>query len=39
LVYTETFETRSEATERDKEIKGWRREKKDSLINHSSLNK
>src|SRR3989344_3785289 len=33
ILHTEQFETRSEAQKREKEIKGWRREKKLSLIN------
>ncbi|RJQ37010.1 GIY-YIG nuclease family protein [Candidatus Microgenomates bacterium] len=33
LVYWEKFETRIEAARREKEIKGWRREKKEILIN------
>ena len=32
LVYKETFDTRAEALKREKEIKGWRREKKEGLI-------
>ena len=32
LVYWEKFETREEAAKREKEIKGWRREKKEELI-------
>jgi putative endonuclease len=36
LVYTEKFETRFEAAKREKEIKGWRREKKENLINTQS---
>jgi len=32
LVYWEKFETRIEAAKREKEIKGWRREKKKTLI-------
>ncbi|MBI2588396.1 GIY-YIG nuclease family protein [Candidatus Berkelbacteria bacterium] len=32
LVYSEDFKTRKEAAKREKEIKGWRREKKESLI-------
>jgi putative endonuclease len=33
LVYLEKFHTREEAAKREKEIKGWRREKKEKLIN------
>ena len=33
LVYYEKFMTRIEAARREKEIKGWRREKKTQLIN------
>ncbi len=32
LLYQEKFETRVEAAKREKEIKGWRREKKEILI-------
>ena len=32
VVYTETFETLVEARRREKQIKGWRREKKENLI-------
>jgi len=32
LVYREIFKTRKEAAKREKEIKGWRREKKEKLI-------
>lgn len=32
LVYWEEFETRKEAAKKEKEIKGWRREKKEELI-------
>ncbi|MBI2034682.1 MAG: GIY-YIG nuclease family protein [Candidatus Levybacteria bacterium] len=32
LVYSEEFKTRKEAAAREKEIKGWRREKKFALI-------
>ncbi|MBI2263537.1 GIY-YIG nuclease family protein [Candidatus Berkelbacteria bacterium] len=32
LDYSEDFKTRKEAAKREKEIKGWRREKKESLI-------
>jgi putative endonuclease len=32
LVYSETFKTLIEARRREKEIKGWRREKKLNLI-------
>ena len=33
LVYWEMFDTRIEAAKREREIKGWRREKKINLIN------
>ena len=33
LVYSEVFKNLSEALKREKEIKGWRREKKIMLIN------
>ncbi len=33
LVYKETFSTLLEARRREKQIKGWRREKKENLIN------
>ncbi len=33
LEYYEKFDTRKEAAKREKEIKGWRKEKKDKLIN------
>ena len=32
LVYWERFETKEDAARREKEIKGWRREKKKRLI-------
>lgn len=32
LVYKQKFETRIDAAKREKEIKGWRREKKELLI-------
>lgn len=32
LVYKEQFNTRKEAAKREKEIKGWRRDKKEKLI-------
>ncbi|OGD02024.1 hypothetical protein A2576_02100 [Candidatus Amesbacteria bacterium RIFOXYD1_FULL_47_9] len=32
LVYSETFQTLIEARRREKQIKGWRREKKENLI-------
>lgn len=35
LVYSEWFNTRVGAAKREKEIKGWRREKKEKLINSS----
>ena len=33
MVYVENFDTRAEAAKKEKEIKGWRREKKKDLIN------
>ena len=33
LVYKEGFSTRIEAAKREKEIKGWRRSKKEQLFN------
>lgn len=32
LVYTETFDSLTKARRREKQIKGWRREKKENLI-------
>lgn len=32
LVYTEVFETRAEAMQREKQLKGWSRAKKEALI-------
>ena len=37
LVYWEKFKTKKEAARREKEIKGWRREKKEKLIHKNSL--
>lgn len=37
LVYVKGFETREEVARREKEIKGWRREKKEDLIVKESL--
>ncbi len=37
LVYEEEFETVLEARKREKQIKGWRREKKDNLIRFAKL--
>lgn len=34
LVYSETFSTLLEARRREKQIKGWRREKKENLIKY-----
>ena len=34
LVYVERFETEMEALQRERQIKGWRREKKENLIRH-----
>lgn len=33
LVFWQRFENKNEAARREKEIKGWRREKKENLIN------
>ena len=33
VVYTESYSTLLEARRREKQIKGWRREKKENLIN------
>jgi len=33
LAYSEKFATKIEAARKEKEIKGWRREKKEKLIN------
>lgn len=38
LLYTEEYETRSEAASREGQIKGWRREKKINLIKHGHPN-
>jgi putative endonuclease len=35
LVHCEKFETREMAAAREREIKGWRREKKENLFNSS----
>jgi len=35
LVFLKSFKTREEAARREKEIKGWRREKKENLIKDS----
>lgn len=37
ILYSEEFETRSEALKCEVEIKGWRREKKLNLINRNNL--
>ena len=37
IVYTETFNSRKEAALREKELKGWRRSKKEKLISENSL--
>ncbi len=37
LVYYEEFCSRKEAAKREKEIKGWRREKKEQLISEFTL--
>ncbi|MDD5626738.1 MAG: GIY-YIG nuclease family protein [Patescibacteria group bacterium] len=37
LVYVESFGIRQQAHSREKEIKGWRREKKENLIKEFSL--
>lgn len=36
LVYSERFETHLEARRREKQIKGWTREKKENLIHHGT---
>ena len=33
LVYSETYTTKTEALKREIEIKGWRKEKKEQLVN------
>ena len=33
LIYLEKYDSRIDAAKREKEIKGWRREKKEKLIN------
>ena len=38
LVYCQEFSSRSYAAVKEKEIKGWRREKKDELIKKFTLN-
>ena len=35
ILYTEKFQTRSDALKRESQIKGWRREKKLDLVNNS----
>jgi putative endonuclease len=35
LLYSEKFDTKSEALKRERQIKGWRREKKLKLMNHN----
>ena len=37
ILYTEQFDTRSQALKREAEIKGWRREKKLSLIKFKKI--
>ena len=39
ILYTEEFETKSEALKRERQIKGWRRDKKLNLIKFGHLNK
>ncbi len=39
LVYWEEFNTRQEVAKREKEIKGWRREKKEKLIKKFTLSR
>lgn len=34
ILYSERFSTKREALGREKQIKGWRREKKENLIKH-----
>jgi len=36
IVYNELYETQKQAAKREKEIKGWRRDKKLSLIQRST---
>ena len=36
LVYSEIFESKSEALKREIEIKGWRKEKKEDLIKYAT---
>ena len=36
VIYTEPFKTKSEALKRERQIKGWRREKKLALVLRSS---
>lgn len=38
LIYYECFESSYEAIKREKEIKGWRRQKKEELINRVNPN-
>ena len=39
LVYEERFETLPEARKRERQIKGWRREKKENLIKYGNPKK
>ena len=39
LVYKETYHNQKEAVKREREIKGWRREKKLELVEGFTLNK
>ncbi len=38
IVYTEKFETRKEAAQRERQIKGWSKKKKTNLIAHGHPN-
>ena len=38
ILYTENFNTRQKAAERERQIKGWRREKKLNLIKYGRPN-
>lgn len=39
ILYIERFTTKIEALERERQIKGWRREKKENLIKYSNYKK
>ena len=38
LIYYERYFTEAEALKREKQIKGWRKEKKENLIKYGNLN-